>query len=281
MKGLLKAKTPFKRDVREYGKSALFRTRAVVATLVLAVTVVFAACSTGDDDTAGGAALADIYGYRYLGNITARKGNGTALSPRIRFFNENRCEWEMSTTWTIADGAPMQFWYKVDKQTGTARWETKWYSKKADMDANANEVFIIVVAINNPNDIVIMAKKAGMGAGNQMENTPIDMHKQNDSYDVTNLPPILYTTQGAVNTNPIVLTVGTPVTLNIHAESGVEPYVYTITDGALAPGLTLNQSTGEITGTPTEKTNSVSGIGVTVTDKNGRKSSTRFYYRIN
>jgi uncharacterized repeat protein (TIGR01451 family) len=45
--------------------------------------------------------------------------------------------------------------------------------------------------------------------------------------------------------------VGKPYTLNLVASGGVLPYTFTIISGALPPGLTLNASTGVISGTPT------------------------------
>ena len=44
---------------------------------------------------------------------------------------------------------------------------------------------------------------------------------------------------------------GTPYRATVTATGGATPYTYTVTAGALPPGLTLNSSTGQITGTPT------------------------------
>jgi uncharacterized protein YhjY with autotransporter beta-barrel domain len=44
---------------------------------------------------------------------------------------------------------------------------------------------------------------------------------------------------------------GTPYRATVTATGGSTPYTYTVTAGALPPGLTLNSSTGQITGTPT------------------------------
>jgi hypothetical protein len=45
--------------------------------------------------------------------------------------------------------------------------------------------------------------------------------------------------------------VGKPYTFSLPASGGVLPYTFSITSGALPPGLTLNASTGVIAGTPT------------------------------
>lgn len=63
---------------------------------------------------------------------------------------------------------------------------------------------------------------------------------------------------GLVQVPPVVLvcagtpgTVGTPYTAALVASGGTAPYTYSISAGSLPPGLTLNPSTGAITGTPT------------------------------
>jgi hypothetical protein len=61
-----------------------------------------------------------------------------------------------------------------------------------------------------------------------------------------NPPPALVVTCPATTG-----TVGTPYSSALVATGGVPPYTYSITGGSLPPGLTLNPSTGAITGTPT------------------------------
>lgn len=63
-------------------------------------------------------------------------------------------------------------------------------------------------------------------------------------------------------------TVGTPYTAQVDASGGIPPYSYAVTTGALPAGLSLNASTGEITGTPTTAATGVS-FTVTVTDSEG------------
>ncbi len=50
-------------------------------------------------------------------------------------------------------------------------------------------------------------------------------------------------------------TVGTAYNSSLTATGGVQPYTYSIVSGSLPPGLTLNPSTGAITGTPTTQGN--------------------------
>ncbi len=62
---------------------------------------------------------------------------------------------------------------------------------------------------------------------------------------MTALPRVLITSACPV-TQPVE---GVPYSYTFHATGGTGPYVWSITDGALPDGLTLNPSTGEISGT--------------------------------
>ena len=46
-------------------------------------------------------------------------------------------------------------------------------------------------------------------------------------------------------------TLNAPYAATLEAAYGTTPYAWTIISGALPPGLMLNQSTGQISGTPT------------------------------
>src|SRR5581483_7216826 len=82
--------------------------------------------------------------------------------------------------------------------------------------------------------------------------------------------------------NPVTVTcvtvttgqVGTPYSSSVSASGGTAPYTYSIASGALPDGLTLNATTGAITGTPTafgafnftiKATDSTSGTALTAT----------------
>jgi hypothetical protein len=66
--------------------------------------------------------------------------------------------------------------------------------------------------------------------------------------------------------------VGVPYTSAFVASGGVPPYTFSITGGFLPSGLTLNPSTGEITGIPSEAGNF--SFTVTVTDSTGTAAGT-------
>ena len=68
-------------------------------------------------------------------------------------------------------------------------------------------------------------------------------------------------------------TVGTPYATNLSAIGGTAPYVFTVTDGALPPGLGLS-SAGLLAGTPTQAGNF--SFTVTTTDANGCTGSVTY-----
>ena len=59
---------------------------------------------------------------------------------------------------------------------------------------------------------------------------------------------------------------GTPYSQTVSASGGIPPYAYSITTGSLPPGLSLNPSTGEISGTPSSQ--GTFNFTVTATDNN-------------
>jgi hypothetical protein len=65
---------------------------------------------------------------------------------------------------------------------------------------------------------------------------------------------------------------GVPYSSGLTATGGLAPYTYSISDGTLPPGLTLNPSTGAITGTPTAAGSY--GFDGNVVDSAGDKANT-------
>ncbi|MFN7565301.1 MAG: putative Ig domain-containing protein, partial [Prosthecobacter sp.] len=70
------------------------------------------------------------------------------------------------------------------------------------------------------------------------------------------------------------LTIGTPYSSSAAAGAGTSPYVYAVTSGTLPAGLSLNTSTGAITGTPTTAT--AATFTITATDANSCPGSRSF-----
>jgi len=86
------------------------------------------------------------------------------------------------------------------------------------------------------------------------------------SYTVTPVCPTITIAQSALPQG----TVGTAYSQTLTASGGISPYsTWTITTGSLPTGLTLNASTGVISGTPTASASPATTITVSVNDTNG------------
>jgi hypothetical protein len=71
-----------------------------------------------------------------------------------------------------------------------------------------------------------------------------------------------------ITTAPVLpnATIGVAYAVTISAAGGTPPYTWSVTNGSLPTGVTLNSSTGALTGTPTSSGGSPFTIQVTVTD---------------
>ena len=95
------------------------------------------------------------------------------------------------------------------------------------------------------------------------------------SYSVTMSCPV-------ITVNPATLpngTVGTLYDQTVSGSGGVAPYTFAVTNGSLPTGLTLNTSTGQISGTPTAA--GTFNFDVTATDANGCTGVTSYSITMN
>ncbi|AZC27154.1 putative Ig domain-containing protein [Pseudomonas sessilinigenes] len=74
-------------------------------------------------------------------------------------------------------------------------------------------------------------------------------------------------------------TSGTPYSTTLSTSGGAAPYTYSITSGSLPAGLSLNASTGTISGTPSAS--GTSNLTLTSTDNNGATGSKAYTLQIN
>ena len=91
-----------------------------------------------------------------------------------------------------------------------------------------------------------------------------------------------FTVNAGIAVNPAALpaaTVGAPYSQGVTATGGTGTYTYSVTAGSLPAGLTLNASTGVISGTPTGA--ATSNFTVTATDGNGATGSRAFSFVVN
>jgi len=75
-------------------------------------------------------------------------------------------------------------------------------------------------------------------------------------------------------------TIGLAYSVTISAAGGTPPYTWSVTNGSLPAGVTLNSSTGALTGTPTSSGGSPFTIQVTVTDSASVTATKQFLLAI-
>jgi len=86
-------------------------------------------------------------------------------------------------------------------------------------------------------------------------------------------PPVITSTTLAIGT------IGVPYNQALSVSGGKAPFLWSVSSGALPPGLSFNSSTGTITGTPTLP--SSQAIGFTVTDANGLTGTVELVLTVN
>jgi len=90
-----------------------------------------------------------------------------------------------------------------------------------------------------------------------------------DSLNSSTSAPFQITIAGALSITTSTLPdgiMGTPYSTSLTAGGGLSPYTWSVSSGSLPAGLTLNTSTGAITGTPTTATSGPVAVGFTVKD---------------
>jgi hypothetical protein len=103
-----------------------------------------------------------------------------------------------------------------------------------------------------------------------------------DGNSATGSRAYIVTINPAITVNPVSLpagTAGTPYSQTITATGGTGAYTYAVTVGALPAGLSLNGSSGAITGTPSASGTSI--FTITATDGNSATGSRAYTVTIN
>src|SRR5262249_9012581 len=118
-----------------------------------------------------------------------------------------------------------------------------------------NAAFLAAMGFTEVNTATVTSgtRVADINAGGAQGNILVVAGKIGDTTDKFKVSqivvgcPAALTLTCAANTG----TVGVAYSSAIVASGGVPPYTYSISAGSLPPGLTLNTTTGAITGTPT------------------------------
>lgn len=116
--------------------------------------------------------LDSIAGYTYITKFTSSSGN--ELRPMITVFNDDRVDWNMSST----NMGVNKYYYKAESDGFCPNvWTMYWYSTKGDFIANKTEnaAMSIKLGINSLEKITVLVSVANAGAGSSMAGTPLTM----------------------------------------------------------------------------------------------------------
>ncbi len=136
----------------------------------------FISCSQDDDgSTAQDFDISEVYGYTYSGTISA--SSGTTLTPAIIIYNDERCDWNMSTN----NMSNNQFYYYSEK-TGTGAYTLYWYgtdkqSYCASKDSSQADM-TVQLGINSLDEVVILLTADDYSGVSNMTNTRVTMKLQ-------------------------------------------------------------------------------------------------------
>ncbi len=161
-------------------KKSFKKVRSVFS-LVCALCIVFfsagfVSCSQDDNgSTAQDFDISELYGYTFQGTISA--SSGTTLTPAIIIYNDERCDWNMSTN----NMSNNQFYYYSEK-TGTGAYTLYWYgtdkqSYCASKDSSQADM-TVQLGINSLEEVVILLTADDYSGVSNMTNTRVTMKLQ-------------------------------------------------------------------------------------------------------
>lgn len=126
--------------------------------------------------------LDDVKGYTYETTFTS--SSGTELNPAITVFNDERLDWNMSSTGMGNN----QYYYTASADSETANvWTMYWYTAKSDMMRNntAAAVMTVKYGINSETNVSVLVMSGTAGAGSSMAGTPLTMKRTDAAKNTT------------------------------------------------------------------------------------------------
>ncbi len=218
-------------------KKSFKKVRSVFS-LVCALCIVFfsagfVSCSQDEDgSTAQDFDISELYGYTFQGTISA--SSGTTLTPAIIIYNDERCDWNMSTN----NMSNNQFYYYSEK-TGTGAYTLYWYgtdkqSYCASKDSSQADM-TVQLGINSLEEVVILLTADDYSGVSNMTNTRVTMKLQ--SSIARNVTPSVISEDSDIED----VTITIPETAESATWSGEESYsgsfVYLVgDDGSIEKG---------------------------------------------
>lgn len=210
------------------------------------------------------------------GVVTFTADEAGAFSVSIRVTDSEPCQTSSTFTWRV-EMLPLEVTGTIpDMTVGTPVTGTLTMSGGVEPRSLSGYTLPAGVTLTKTNETTLTfggtPTGAGLGPGTSFAfDASVDIADSASGSAVLSDSITLTVTAVVAAFDPTPLldaTVGTPYTAQVDASNGVPPYTYAVTTGALPAGVSLNDSTGEITGTPTTAATGVS-FTVTVTDDEG------------
>lgn len=131
--------------------------------------------------------IADFYGYTFQGTISASSGN--TLTPALILYNENRCDWNMST-----NGMEFNQFYYFSKKNSASNYTLYWYGGSkaayASLQDESQADMVVQLGLNSPTEVVILLTGDSLTGVSGMTNTRVSMQKT-DAEKNTSAPEIV------------------------------------------------------------------------------------------
>lgn len=131
--------------------------------------------------------IKDFYGYTFQGTISASSGN--TLTPALILYNENRCDWNMST-----NGMEFNQFYYFSKKNSASNYTLYWYGGAKARYANLQDIsqadMVVQLGLNSPTEVVVLLTGDTLTGVSGMTNTRVNMQKTNAKKN-TNAPNIV------------------------------------------------------------------------------------------
>lgn len=157
--------------------------RLFTATVLAASLLCLASCSSDDSDAEEvDIDISEIYGYTFEGTIGASSGN--TLTPALILYDENRCDWNMST-----NGMEFNKFYYWSKKNSAGSYTLYWYSGSRAASASLRDEsyasMVVQLGINSLNQVTVLLTSDSLTGVSGMTNTRVPMTRTSAEKNTT------------------------------------------------------------------------------------------------
>lgn len=162
--------------------SKFLKPSVLLAALIAAGLCFFSCSSDGDSAEEVDIDISEIYGYTFQGTISAISGN--TLTPALILYNENRCDWNMST-----NGMEFNKFYYWAKKNSPSNYTLYWYGGSrgayASLRDDSYASMVVQLGINSINEVTVLLTSDSLTGVSGMTNTRVKMTRTNEARNTT------------------------------------------------------------------------------------------------